>query len=295
MYWELSTSFNDILSSFNEKDRLFMEEIYEFAYNAHKWQNRKSWEDYFIHPLAVWINLWHKFWDINLFWAWLLHDTAEDNEDISVQEIYEKFGDEIGYLVDSVTKNELSFYKQERVFKKKVNKLMHWGLENIKCFLLKLADREDNLKTLTNLKDNKQVRLAFETQAIFTPLEELIWYKHIRSVDEWNIKFQEIITNNNIADCCQLKDYLIKTTFQDFTNSCFDTVYQNSWNVTWKIKSRENFRNLLKIPNIDEKINVESIEHQENWDFLVEFKFNRWEMINNQVKLTIWDTYSFNN
>jgi (p)ppGpp synthase/HD superfamily hydrolase len=47
-------------------------------------------------------------------------------------------------------------------------------MNNIKCFLLKLADRDDNLKTFTNLKDNKQVRMAFETQAIFSPLESII-------------------------------------------------------------------------------------------------------------------------
>jgi (p)ppGpp synthase/HD superfamily hydrolase len=47
-------------------------------------------------------------------------------------------------------------------------------MNNVKCFLLKLADRDDNMKTLTNLKDNKQVRMAFETQAIFSPLEEII-------------------------------------------------------------------------------------------------------------------------
>jgi len=47
-------------------------------------------------------------------------------------------------------------------------------MNNVKCFLLKLADRDDNLKTIANLKDNKQVRMAFETQAIFTPLEDVI-------------------------------------------------------------------------------------------------------------------------
>jgi (p)ppGpp synthase/HD superfamily hydrolase len=47
-------------------------------------------------------------------------------------------------------------------------------MNNVKCFLLKIADRDDNLKTFTNLKDNKQVRMAFETQAIFSPLETII-------------------------------------------------------------------------------------------------------------------------
>jgi (p)ppGpp synthase/HD superfamily hydrolase len=42
---------------------------------------------------------------------------------------------------------------------------------DVRCFLLKLADREDNIKTLSILPDDKQVRMAFETQAIFSPLD----------------------------------------------------------------------------------------------------------------------------
>ncbi|QFR39357.1 HD domain-containing protein [Candidatus Gracilibacteria bacterium 28_42_T64] len=293
MYGNLSTSFNEILSSLNEKDRGLLKDVYDFSYNAHFGQKRKSGEDYFIHPLAVGINLWNKFGDINLFCAGLLHDAVEDNDNIHPVNIYTNFGEDIGFLVDSVTKNEPSFYNGTKVFEKKIDKLIDGGCEDIRCFLLKLADREDNLKTLSNLKNNKQVRMAFETQAIFTPLEELIGYKEIKSVKEGDRKFQEILKKNNIEDSCQLKDYLIKSTFHDFTNSCFDTVYQNSGNVTWKIKNKETFEDLLKIPNIDDKIDIESIEHKENGEFLVNFKFKKGEIMNYNVKLGIGDTYSF--
>ncbi|MFZ5341789.1 MAG: HD domain-containing protein [Patescibacteria group bacterium] len=42
---------------------------------------------------------------------------------------------------------------------------------NIKCLLLKIADREHNLNSIDNLKSNKQIRMAFETQAIYYPLK----------------------------------------------------------------------------------------------------------------------------
>jgi GTP pyrophosphokinase len=45
----------------NEKERAFLSSVYDFAYDAHLGQKRKSGEDYFIHPLAVSITLHEKF------------------------------------------------------------------------------------------------------------------------------------------------------------------------------------------------------------------------------------------
>ena len=193
MYWDLSLRFNDILSSLNEKERAFLLSVYNFAYDAHLGQKRKSGEDYFIHPLAVGISLHDKFWDQQLTCAWLLHDTVEDNPEICIKDIYLNFWFEIWYLVDSVTKNKQKFYWEEFIFERKIDKFLFWWMNNIKCFLLKLADRDDNMKTLTNLKDNKQVRMAFETQAIFSPLEIIIWFHSIKSIEEWN---------NNLKNHC---------------------------------------------------------------------------------------------
>jgi (p)ppGpp synthase/HD superfamily hydrolase len=65
-----------------------------------------------------------------------------------------------------------------------MDKLMYAGMKDVRCFLLKLADREDNLKTLGNLKAHKQVRMAFETQAIFTPLEIILKFPRLNSILE---------------------------------------------------------------------------------------------------------------
>ena len=54
-------------------------------------QKRKSGEDYFVHPLAVALNLHDKFHDIELTCAGLLHDTVEDNPEICIKEIYVNF------------------------------------------------------------------------------------------------------------------------------------------------------------------------------------------------------------
>lgn len=293
MYWELSQKFSKICDSLEEPQKSQLQLAYDFAYQAHLGQKRKSGEDYFIHPLAVGINLFHKFWNIDLVIAGLLHDTVEDNENIEIDEIYEKFGDSVWFMVDAVTKNTKQFYKSDFVFERKIDKFLYWWTQDIKVFILKLADRDDNLKTINNLKDNKQVRMAFETQAIFSPLEMMIDYKNISSVQQAHDNLCSHCKRLEICEYKKLKDYLISVTFNNFSNECFDSVYQNTANVTWKINSREVLDELLKTPNINDKIETLSIESWEHDYFAFMFRFKKWQVMNNDIKLEIWDTYSF--
>lgn len=293
MYWELSKRFDKLLLSLNQKDRKFFQDVYDFAYEAHLGQKRKSWEDYFIHPLAVALRLHDQFWDSELTCAGLLHDTVEDNPEICIKDIYINFWFEIWYIVDAVTKNKQTFYGSNYAFDRKIDKFLFWWVNNIKCFLLKIADRDDNLKTITNLKDNKQVRMAFETQAIFTPLESIIEASTVQSVKQAQKNLDQHLKEKKIAWYLELKDYLINKTFRNFSTESFDSVYQNSGNVNWRITNKKVLDELLKIPNIDEKIETLSIEWWENEHFSYVFRFKKWEIINDNIKLEIWDTYSY--
>lgn len=293
MYWELSDQFSAICNSLEETQKQKLQLAYEFAELAHKWQKRKSGEDYFIHPVAVSINLYDKFWDLDLAIAGLLHDTVEDNEDIEIDEIYEKFWDNIWFMVDAVTKNTKQLYNSDFIFERKIDKFLYGWTKDIKVFLLKLADREDNLKTINNLKDNKQVRMAFETQAIFSPLEMVIDYKNIDSIQQAHDNLYTHCKKLDICEYKKLKDYLISVTFGNFSNECFDSVYQNTANVTWKINSRAVLDELLKTPNINDKIETLSIESWEKDYFAYMFRFKKWQVMKNDIKLEIWDTYSF--
>lgn len=293
MYNKTIEQFNEITKNLWEKERSLLDLAYHFTENAHQWQLRKTWEPYFYHPIQTSINLWEKFKDIPLMLAWLLHDTVEDNPDISIEDIYAEFWSEVGFLVDSVTKNTPRLYKNPQKFEKKIDKFLYAGFQDIRCYLLKLADRADNIKTIQNLKDNKQVRMAFETQAIFTPLEHLLNYKNIMSIQEAKDNFHTLIQENNIQNFSELKNFLTRQTFQNFSNECFDAVYRNSGNVAWKINDKKMLNNLLEIHNINEKIEVLSIESNAFDDFAFTFQFKKWQIMNNSIKLEIWNTYSF--
>ncbi len=294
MYWELSEKFEDIVKqqpSTHLQEKL--RKIYNYAVFAHKWQKRKSGEDYITHPISVSINLWEQFQDFDLVCAWLLHDAVEDNESVLIEHIYEKFWYDIAFLVDSVTKNTKHLHWTTLIFDRKIDKLIFAGINDVRCFLLKIADRDDNLKTLWNLKAHKQVRMAFETQAIFTPLEKILKFPKLTSIENAQTNLDLYLKKENISSYSELKDTLIRQTYTHFTDECFESVYKHSNNVTWQINDRKILDRLLKIPKIDEKIEIISMESWEKDHFIFHFKFKKWEILNKRIPLDIGNTYSF--
>ena len=258
----------------NKKNLLL--KAFNFAKKAHKWQKRKTWDDYLIHPLEVAIALWDKFEDLNLTIAWFLHDTVEDNENIKMPEIYEQFWKKIWFIVDSATKNEEQFYKVDLIFEKKIDKILCWWMDDIRCFLLKIADRENNLKTLYELKDNKQLRIAFETQAIFNPLSEILFSEKNPSIVKIENIFNSFLKENKIKDYLELKEFLIKETFDDFTEDTFDLIYKKYADVLWRIEDENIYKKIINISWIDKKIDFKLIEVNNKNYFSSVFKFKKW-------------------
>ena len=74
-----------------------------FAMRAHGAQTRASGDPYFSHPLEVAGILTEYKLDTKSIITALLHDTVEDT-DVTPDDICSHFGDEIGQLVDGVTK-----------------------------------------------------------------------------------------------------------------------------------------------------------------------------------------------
>jgi guanosine-3',5'-bis(diphosphate) 3'-pyrophosphohydrolase len=52
--------------------------------------------------------------------------------------------------------------------------MLSGAINNIGCILVKLADREHNLKTLHHMPADKQVKKSFESQSLYIPLMHII-------------------------------------------------------------------------------------------------------------------------
>ncbi|HEX3452271.1 MAG TPA: HD domain-containing protein, partial [Solirubrobacteraceae bacterium] len=86
-----------------EIDRTRVQDAFVFACEHHAAQRRKSGEDFIVHPVGVARICAGMRLDTETLCAALLHDTVEDTS-ASIEEVGERFGEEIAQIVDGVTK-----------------------------------------------------------------------------------------------------------------------------------------------------------------------------------------------
>jgi len=153
-------------------------EAARLALDAHDNQLRASGEAYSTHVFKVAEILVDLRLDEEAIIAALLHDVVEDTE-ITLDDINTKFGEQVGHLVDGVTKMELVNHPGEKSSKtarrvwdsaESLRKMLLAMVEDVRVILIKLADRLHNMRTLSHLSTDKQQRIAEETMAIYAPL-----------------------------------------------------------------------------------------------------------------------------
>ena len=135
-----------------------LQRAFEFAEGKHEGQKRMSGEDFIEHPLAVAGILADLHLDTTTLMSALLHDTVEDT-DVTVDDIDDEFGDEVGRIVDGLTKLEKYRFKtREQQQAENVRKMIVAMAGDIRVLLIKLADRLHNMRTLGSLAPEKQRR-----------------------------------------------------------------------------------------------------------------------------------------
>ncbi len=151
-------------------DEALLNRAYVYAMKAHGSQVRASGDPYFSHPLEVAAILTDLKLDDATIAAALLHDTIEDTS-ATQSEINELFGDEIGSLVDGLTKIwRLDLMSKEAAQAENLRKLLLAVADDIRVLLVKLADRLHNMRTLEFVSPQKRERIAHETMDIYAPL-----------------------------------------------------------------------------------------------------------------------------
>src|SRR5580765_3979544 len=143
---------------------------YVYAMQAHGHQKRASGDPYFSHPLEVAAILTELKLDDATIAAALLHDVIEDTE-VTRAEIDQKFGKEIGALVDGLTKiKKLDLVTKKAEQAENFRKLLLAISSDIRVLLVKFADRLHNMRTLGAMKPAKRRIIAEETMEIYAPL-----------------------------------------------------------------------------------------------------------------------------
>src|SRR6478752_2755199 len=159
-----------VLSYDPNANEALLNRAYVYAMKAHGNQKRASGDIYFSHPLEVAAILTELKLDDATIAAALLHDVIEDT-DVTRDEIDQKFGKEIGELVEGLTKiKKLDLVTKKAEQAENFRKLLVAISSDIRVLLVKLADRLHNMRTLEHMKPAKRKIIAEETMDIYAPL-----------------------------------------------------------------------------------------------------------------------------
>ena len=179
-------------------DISLIEKAYAVARKAHEGQKRKSGEPYIIHPLYVGLILADLELDKETITAGLLHDVVEDTI-MTKEQITAQFGSDVALLVDGVTKLEKlklsGDYKEKTLAQqdmqaRNLRKMFLAMAKDIRVILIKLADRLHNMRTLSHMPPEKQVRIAQETLDIYSPIASRLGISMIKvELDDLSLKY----------------------------------------------------------------------------------------------------------
>jgi len=143
---------------------------YDYSARFHEGQKRRSGDPYITHPVAVAEVLSELRLDVATLQAALLHDVVEDTES-TVDEIRERFGEDVALLVDGVSKlDRLRFDSAEEAQAESFRKMLLAMARDLRVILVKLADRTHNMRTIEALSPEKRRRIAKETLEIYAPI-----------------------------------------------------------------------------------------------------------------------------
>jgi GTP pyrophosphokinase len=160
----------EMLRHYPDGDAELVRRAYAYAEEAHAGQKRVSGEPYFTHPVAVAMLIAELGLDPATVAATLLHDVPEDTPR-TTDDIRQQFGDEIGRLVEGVTKlGRLQGQSRDTHQAENLRKMFLAMADDLRVVVIKLCDRLHNMRTLSPLPPEKQRRIAQQTMEIYAPL-----------------------------------------------------------------------------------------------------------------------------
>ena len=164
---------------------------YNYAFECHIDQKRRSGEPYITHPVSVACIAANLHLDAPSIIAALLHDVVEDTP-ATLKEVESQFGKQVAKLVDGLSKlDKLNFNDVVEAQAENFRKMLLAMSSDIRVMIIKLCDRMHNMQTLGHLNEQKRKRIAQETVDIYAPIANRLGLNRIYQELE-NLCFKHI-------------------------------------------------------------------------------------------------------
>ncbi len=267
------------------EDKALIEKAFKIAYDAHKNMRRRSGEPYILHPLAV-ARIVSE--DIGLgvkaIVSALLHDVVEDTE-ISLEEIERNFGSKIASIIDGLTKIKELFDERSSLQAENFKKMLLTLSDDVRVILIKLADRLHNMRTLSSMPRDKQIKIASETIYLYAPLAHRLGLYSIKTELEdlslkyrYPEKYEEI--EQKLAETASEREAFITRFIEPIKESLLRQ------NIKFEISGR-----LKSIYSIWNKMQTKHVTFEEIYDlFAIRIVFEPFSEI--PEKAQCWNIYS---
>ena len=179
-----SATLVDVLDAFRahypDGDVALLRRAHDVAAAAHEGQVRKTGDPYITHPITVAYMLAQYGLDADTIAAAFLHDTVEDTP-LTLEEVEKDFGADIARLIDGVTKlDRVRYSNREQAQAASIRKMVVAMARDVRVLIIKLFDRLHNMRTVSALREEKQIRVARETLDVYAPLAHRLGVQEIK-------------------------------------------------------------------------------------------------------------------
>ena len=283
---EFQALLNDYLNSNHRRKVDIITRAFNMAKEAHKGARRRSGEPYILHPLSV-ARIVSK--EIGLgstsISAALLHDVVEDTE-YTAEDIRALFGDKIASIVDGLTKISSGMFG-ENVSAQAENfrKLLLTMSDDIRVILIKIADRFQNMRTLSSMSPTKQYKITGETLYIYAPLAHRLGLFAIKTeLEELCFKYEHPETYADLTKKIEVTAPERNKIYENFSLPVVEAL--DKMDIEYEMHAR-----VKSVYSIWNKMQKKGIEFNEVYDlFAVRIVFELTPGIDEKKRC--WDIYS---
>lgn len=185
-------------------DKKLIRLAFDTALEAHKEMRRKSGEPYIYHPIAVAQIVAEEIGlGTTAIVCALLHDTVEDTH-LTLEDVEGLFGKTCATIIDGLTKISGVFDHSSSLQAENFRKMLLTLSDDVRVILIKLADRLHNMRTLSSMAREKQLKIASETAYLYAPLAHRLGLYNIKTeLDDLALKYTEPEVYRTLADKLQ--------------------------------------------------------------------------------------------